>query len=536
MIDKLIGNYRITAELAQGGMGAVYRGRHQNLPREVVVKAILLSSFPPRDQAHLKARFVREACVQSQLDHPNIVRVYEFFTTEENYYLVMEFIDGMSLRQLVQRRGALPAQHVLPLLKQALSALAYAHRFTYEDESGQRLSGIIHRDIKPANILLDGIGRLKITDFGIVKLAGETGMTRTGFNPGTVEYMSPEQIRGLVVDARSDLYSLGVTFYELLSGQLPFPPSDTGSEYEVMRGHTELPPPPLRALKPEVPPALADLVMRSLEKDPARRFQTADEWLEAILEYESQPVNARETAVGIGPQGSATNPLTEILVAEMTERLTEKIGSDAPETSLMPGQTTGSVSARPSSPSPPMQTSPPTSQANIPVAGLGHSQGSSKQKSSSSGILIGAAVVVVLMIAGVVGYFVWLRQNEPVQTTEAPAQVEPRVTASQAIVVAEDSRLRGARQAEQAERYPEAIRMYEEYVRTSPQAADVATVSKTVAELKSFNGHLQMAKVWMDQGDFNEAKKDFAAAVKVRPDSVIAKAGLAQADAKLKQK
>src|SRR5215470_7460778 len=279
MLGKIIGNYQITGELAQGGMGAVYRGRHQRLPREVVVKSILLSSFPPHAQEQLKARFVREAYIQSQLDHQNIVCFYKFFTTTENYYLVMEFIDGMSLRDLIRRQGALSPANAIPLFKQALSSLDYAHNFNYVDESGNRHTGIIHRDIKPANMLLDGMARLKITDFGIVKLAGERGLTRTGFNPGTYEYMSPEQIRRLEVDARSDLYSMGVTFYEALSGRLPFPPSDTGSEYEVLRGHIELPPPPISAVKPEVPEALGALIMRSLHKDPGARFLSAAEFL-----------------------------------------------------------------------------------------------------------------------------------------------------------------------------------------------------------------------------------------------------------------
>ncbi|MBK9316837.1 MAG: serine/threonine protein kinase, partial [Acidobacteria bacterium] len=168
MIGKTIGNYQVSGEIAQGGMGAVYRGRHLSLPREVVVKSILLTSFPPQHQEPLKARFLREAFVQSQLDHPNIVRVYEFFTTAENYYLVMEFIDGMSLRDLIRRQGALEPAHAIGLLKQALSALDYAHNFSYVDELGKRYKGIVHRDIKPANLLLDGMARLKITDFGIV--------------------------------------------------------------------------------------------------------------------------------------------------------------------------------------------------------------------------------------------------------------------------------------------------------------------------------------------------------------------------------
>ena len=173
MINQLIGNYRITAALAEGGMGHVYRGRHQDLPREVVVKTIRLASFQTKDQEHLKARFLREAYIQSQLDHPNIVRVYEFIRGDENFYLVMQFIDGMSLRDLILRRGAIEPVHVLPLLKQSLAGLAYAHEFSYLDEAGNRHAGIIHRDIKPANLLLDGMGNLKITDFGIVKLAPE---------------------------------------------------------------------------------------------------------------------------------------------------------------------------------------------------------------------------------------------------------------------------------------------------------------------------------------------------------------------------
>src|SRR5262245_32189282 len=127
MVGKNIGNYEITGELAQGGMGAVYRARHVTLPREVVVKSILLSAFPPQSQAPLKARVLREALVQSQLDHPNIVRVLEFFTASENYFLVMEYVEGMSLRELLVRQGRIEPDRALPLFKQTLGALDYAH-------------------------------------------------------------------------------------------------------------------------------------------------------------------------------------------------------------------------------------------------------------------------------------------------------------------------------------------------------------------------------------------------------------------------
>src|SRR5262249_53081224 len=165
MIGKTIGNYEITGELAQGGMGAVYRGRHVTLPREVVVKSIRLSAFPPQAQKPLKTRFLREALVQSQLDHPNIVRVIEFFTAVENYFLVMEYVPGMSLRDLLGRQGRLDPDQALSLFKQVLGALDYAHNFSYVDESGGHHRGITHRDIKPGNLLLDGMARLKLTDF-----------------------------------------------------------------------------------------------------------------------------------------------------------------------------------------------------------------------------------------------------------------------------------------------------------------------------------------------------------------------------------
>src|SRR5262245_42439927 len=130
MIGKIIGNYQITGELAQGGMGAVYRGHHLRLPREVVVKSILLDSFSPSAQAQLKARFCREACIQSQLDHPNIVRVFEFFETEEKYFLMIQYVSGVSLRDLLDRQGVASPSQAVYLFKQVLSALDYAHNFT----------------------------------------------------------------------------------------------------------------------------------------------------------------------------------------------------------------------------------------------------------------------------------------------------------------------------------------------------------------------------------------------------------------------
>jgi serine/threonine-protein kinase len=497
MLGKVIGNYEITGELAQGGMGAVYRGRHRSLPREVVVKSILLSSFPAHAQDQLKARFVREAYVQSQLDHPNIVRVYEFFTFAENYYLVMEFVDGMSLRDLIKRQGAISPTNAIPLFKQALAALDYAHNFNYVDESGARHAGIIHRDIKPANLLLDGMARLKITDFGIVKLAGERGMTRTGFNPGTAEYMSPEQIRGLEVDARSDLYSLGVTFYEALTGRLPFPHSDTGSEYEVLKGHIELAPPPINTIRPDLPLALSALVMRSLEKDPKARFQSAAEFLQALLDYERSGGSIREEVAR-----AASKP------PQVTHSMTEVISYD---TRPAPITTT----------TPPRAAQP--SIASQVIAPQPTEQGVTKQP-RRYGLLVAGALVILLALAAAA--FVFLKTNGETSASISSPTTQPTAQP----IAQEDARLKQGQEAEAQERYADAIKLYNEYLQEHAQAADAATIAARVAELKKLQGLLSVAELGMNQQDYAAAKRDYSEALKLRPDSKRAQDGLAKAE------
>jgi len=506
MLGKIIGNYQITGELARGGMGAVYRGRHQSLPREVVVKSILLSSFPPHAQDQLKARFVREAYIQSQLDHQNIVRVYEFFTTTENYYLVMEFIDGMSLRDLIKRQGALSPANAIPLFKQALSSLDYAHNFNYVDESGKRYTGIIHRDIKPANLLLDGVGRLKITDFGIVKLAGERSLTRTGFNPGTVEYMSPEQIRGLEVDARSDIYSLGVAFYEALTGRLPFPPSDTGSEYEVLRGHIEVAPPPPATLKPDVPGALAALVMRSLEKDPNGRFQSAAEFSNALLDYEQNTARTAEEAVRAAPrQPQATHSMPEMISYNTRQ---------APITTPV---------------APPRQvTYPIPSQVNQPAPISHHSATPSGQQPRRYGLLVAGVFIALLVVAGAA--FMFLKQSSASSSTATTIPTPtPALTPTPA--AQEDPRLKQARDAEAEERYKDAIMIYGEYLAehaldTNPRVKEIQTHS---TDLGKFYGLINMGEFEMNKHDFAEAERNYVDALKLRPDSKLAQTGLEKA-------
>ncbi len=522
MLGKIIGNYQITSELAQGGMGAVFRGRHVSLPREVVVKSILLSSFPAHAQEQLKARFLREAYVQSQLSHPNIVGVYEFFTASENYYLVMEFVDGMSLRDLIKRQGILTPAQAIPLIKQALAALDYAHNFNYVDESGNRHKGIIHRDIKPANLLLDGMARLKITDFGIVKLAGESSLTRTGFNPGTIDFMSPEQIRGLEVDARSDLYSLGVTLYQMLTGRLPFPSLEDSSEYEVLKSHVELPPQPITEIKPDVSAELAAIVMRSLEKNPLDRFQSAAESLEALLEYETRSaVKEKSVKQNISAPLQPTHSMTELLESD----------SFVPATTPIPAATTSAPR--------PAQTPKPGQQyqTNLMPQPPQRQESQVKRQSSRTGLIVTIALIAVVTIAAT-AYFLWKPSNSSIdEASAAVTNTSPITTPSQnaptpqvepvAIAVQQ------ARAAEQEERYADAIKLYDDYLRDNPQTKDTDTIKTLVVELKKLQGLLTVAELELKQQDFAAAKRDFGEALKLRPESKRIQTGLTEAETKL---
>jgi eukaryotic-like serine/threonine-protein kinase len=288
MIGSIIGNYEVISQFGEGGMGELYVGRHIRLAREVIIKTIRTEDFKPRLLEHLRDRLEREAYIQSQLDHPNIVRVYDFIAFGDTTCIVMEYVPGRDLRKMISREtGPIPDRRSIKLFKQALAAINYAHHFIYSDKSGEKHQGIIHRDLKPANILVTPDDMVKVTDFGIVKVRGVKGGTQIGFNPGTPEYMSPEQARGRDLDHRSDIYSLGVVFYEMLCGHVPFEDRNSEtSDYEIRRGHIELPVPPLAANYPGISPELEKIVFKALEKDPEDRFQTARQFIDTIEEYE----------------------------------------------------------------------------------------------------------------------------------------------------------------------------------------------------------------------------------------------------------
>ena len=253
------GRYRIIRRLGSGGMANVYLAEDEELGRRVAIK--VLDEKHASDEQFVE-RFRREAKNAASLSHPNIVSIYDRGEAEGTFYIAMEYVEGRTLKDLIVSRGQLPVDQAVAYARQILGALRFAHR-----------KGIVHRDIKPHNVLVDGDGRLKVTDFGIAR-AGASQMTEAGSIIGTAQYLSPEQARGAPVDQRSDLYSVGVVLTEMLTGAVPY----TGdTPVEIAMKHISAVPKPPSTSRPDVPEDLDLVTLRALAKDPRERFQTAEE-------------------------------------------------------------------------------------------------------------------------------------------------------------------------------------------------------------------------------------------------------------------
>jgi serine/threonine-protein kinase len=292
MIGTRVAGYQILDKLGEGGMGVVYKAVDVSLDRVVALKALTaeLAKNPELEQ-----RFRAEARAQASLNHVNLATLYAFLVEGGSAWMVMEFIEGETFASMVQRRGPIPSQEAVPLFRQALLGLGYAHRV-----------GIVHRDIKPGNMMLNRQGIVKVMDFGIAKVLGNRSMTRTGTQMGTAWYMAPEQVTNRGVDIRSDIYALGITLYEMLSGRVPF---ESDSDYQVMTDHVNTPPPPPTQFYPYIPRGVVNAVLKALEKDPNARFQTTEEFGAALEDPEGfvwAPV-----AVGAAPGVAVAAPIAQ---------------------------------------------------------------------------------------------------------------------------------------------------------------------------------------------------------------------------------
>jgi serine/threonine protein kinase len=265
------GRYRVYRRLATGGMASVYAAKHAQLARPVVIKVLL--AHLARD-AEMRERFRREAEAAAQLVHPYICQILDYGELESTVYLVMPYLAGGSLADLIVRAGTVPPPLAAAVGVQVAGALDYAHR-----------RGIVHRDIKPDNILFDEDGNALITDFGIATARHHNRLTMTGRAMGTPHYMSPEQAMGKLVDGRSDLYAVGVLLYEMLVG---FPPFDGADSYSIGYKHVHETAASPDVVDSRVPPPLAAITMRCLAKNPADRYQRGNELADALIGFLTQ--------------------------------------------------------------------------------------------------------------------------------------------------------------------------------------------------------------------------------------------------------
>lgn len=359
MTGKTLGKYRIVDKLGRGGMGTVYRAVDETLEREVAVKVL----NPGLAEPAIMQRFQAEAVTLARLNHPDIATIHEIYQSDGDLLMVMELVRGETLDELLQRCGVLPAERAAYLVAQILGALDHAHR-----------EGIIHRDLKPANVMVTEYGGIKIMDFGIAHVAGAEHITAAGFMMGTPAYMAPERVLGQNVDARSDLYSVGVLFYRLVTGCLPY---KAGTPAEMAQRVLSDEPTPARVHRPDLPGWCQAILDRALAKSPADRFQNA-EVFRATLVSAISGVGSEETGLFATPD-PATTQIPDLMTAtDLSSSAVDQTASTAP---LPPGAV-------------PM-TGPPA----IPMTGSGPSVVLEKKQFAIAGGLVGLLFLAVVVLA-----------------------------------------------------------------------------------------------------------------------------------------
>lgn len=325
MIGSVVGNYKIISELGEGGVGTVYKGVDTMLDREVAIKVLRPELVSNNSVVE---RFRSEAVTLAKLNHPNIATLFSLFRQGNELFMILEFVEGETVEDILQRRGAISTEEALPFFCQALNGLNYAHKLK-----------IVHRDIKPSNMILTSDNVLKILDFGIARLLGSSRMTKVGNIIGTLEYMSPEQIRGEETDARSDIYGLGIMLYEILTGRLPF---ESENEFALMKAHTEDMPALPRSLNADIPKEIEAAIIKAISKNPDERFQDADEFLQTMLDlgfsatnnpalgfesvYQSKISASRKKQ--IDKRFNSKDFPTDLEIEEETEKAAEQIQSE----------------------------------------------------------------------------------------------------------------------------------------------------------------------------------------------------------------
>ena len=313
-----LGRYRIIGELGRGAMGVVYRAEDPLLDRTVAIKTIILAA-DATDRAEYEARFYQEAKAAGRLSHPGIITIHDIGREGDMAYMAMEMLEGTDLRSRMSE-GRIPVPHAIDIAEQVAEGLAFAHE-----------RGVVHRDVKPGNIMILGGDRVKILDFGIARMRVSDLKTQTGMLLGTPKYMSPEQVAGHPVDQRSDIFSLGVVLYEMLTGATPFSGSDTTQLMYNVAKTTHVPP---SRINSKVPAIIDLIVAKALEKDADARYQDAGELARdlhgSLSELDEQPHPAEDKTVRVGTPRSTTpseKDATKTLRLDTATTKTERIAT-----------------------------------------------------------------------------------------------------------------------------------------------------------------------------------------------------------------
>jgi eukaryotic-like serine/threonine-protein kinase len=347
------GDYEILGVLGSGGMGKVYKVRNLLSDRIEAMKVLLPNLA---DQEDLGDRFLREIKVLAGLSHPNIAALRTALTINNQLVMILEYVEGTTLAARVEQ-GAIPCAEAAGYIAQVLSALSYAHQ-----------QQIIHRDIKPANMMLTPDGTVKLMDFGIARSNVDLGLTTTGTTVGSLAYMSPEQVKCEAVDARSDLYSVGISFYEMVTGQRPF---RSDSNFSIMQAHLQEPPKLPTEVKPDLPAGISQIIMMAMEKDPAKRFQSADALANAL----------RTVAASLGA-AQAPQPVASSVTPVPSPETVRRSGSTTP---LAPARVESSSASPQPRPAEPSRQMPPQ-----PASGTGH---------RGLYVTLGALIVLIVLVA-----------------------------------------------------------------------------------------------------------------------------------------
>ncbi len=570
MTARSIGNYQITAELPRGSLGPVYLGRHRVEAMEVILRKVDLEGCSAAARVQVRSRIRRASYVQSQLKHPGLARFVETFTLYGATYLVTEHVPGTTLEELLYRQGPPAAAQAVSLCRQALVTLDYLHNFQHLDEGDIQHFGVLHRDLKPSSLVLDASGRLRLTDLGVASLPDSPTSLYTGLQPGTLEYLAPELLRGGDPDVRTDIYSLGVAMYELLAGTHPYIRHGVSNRQDGGSGAAmgarisfDSPATPLSDVRSDIDPALSHVLLRALERRAAARYSSAAAFLQVLGDYEKQKVlndSALRSDTLLADRAEAKptgweqggRPVREPMLSvaasrgegspgSLDEVLAEKSGSRG-------GYWIGAIMlllmglmvlvwARHGLPSLPGDSglrleagpvpagSPATNRPNEPnqiKTGSGESGGVRGEvdpaQPQPSGIPLNLAKLANSGSSG----------NQVGSTGEVLDEgLSLRMQAA--------GKLAAAREADQAGNFAAALTLYEEYLGMGVAATAARDVAIYYEKLKSFTEHLRRAKTATEQRDYREARQRYIEALKLRPYSGFARNGLAEAESMLRR-